>query len=404
MTGAEVAAHDAEAELLTALAKHVPEVADGQVVVKAVGRVKGWGSKVAVAATMPGVDAVGACIGERAERVRAVQQEMGGEIVQVLLWHESEEQMLAAALWPARLLGVKIDREAGKAVAYVPARECPKAIGAKGRNVRVAARLLGLRRLEIRPLERSPLVQRVAVPAGLAGAMAARGIVVRDMLRMHGSLRWGVIKASRGQMRLQVLKQVLDLLAAQAAGGELHPCELPLPAGWQPKDTQWLKHCLSGARRLGVAAVQVKKSLLRVQPREHIAELGDFLAFRWRLLHVAVHLLIALRNLGWESDYLRERFAYGVRVEVPGSGEVELAAAAALGSQLVCVAYADSEQDAGEGSPLTALREHLGAEDVAVLAVFEPVSAAVVEGWQVWGMADGVPALQRILQMGVGQP
>ena len=121
----------------------VPEVYDGVVEVKSVAREPGIRSKVAVSSVDPKLDPVGACVGPKGGRVRAVVSELRGARVDVVLWSEDPEKFVANALSPAKVTRVLVDPESNYATVIVPDDQLSLAIGKEGQNARLAARLTG---------------------------------------------------------------------------------------------------------------------------------------------------------------------------------------------------------------------------------------------------------------------
>ena len=134
------------------LEQEVPELAEGQVVVRALAREAGRRSKVAVDCPGGALDPEGACIGPRGVRIRAVVAELGEEQVQVVRWSADPAELVARALAPAAALTVELDEESRTAHVTVPAAQLSLAIGRAGENARVAARLTGWR-IDIRAAE-----------------------------------------------------------------------------------------------------------------------------------------------------------------------------------------------------------------------------------------------------------
>ena len=123
---------------------HTPEIKDGTVEIKAVSREAGSRTKIAVWSKDENVDAVGACIGPKGTRVSAIVEELGGEKIDVIKWSENPEELIAAALSPAEVVSVAVDEEGQKNChVIVPDHQLSLAIGNKGQNVRLAARLTG---------------------------------------------------------------------------------------------------------------------------------------------------------------------------------------------------------------------------------------------------------------------
>ncbi len=131
--------------------KEVPEIFDGIVEIKSVSREAGSRTKMAVYSDDAEIDAVGACIGTRGARVGAIVDELCGEKIDIVLYSEDPVKYVAAALSPATVVGVEvIDEEAKSCKATVPDSQLSLAIGNKGQNVRLAAKLTGWK-IDIRP-------------------------------------------------------------------------------------------------------------------------------------------------------------------------------------------------------------------------------------------------------------
>lgn len=129
----------------------VPETADGTVEIKAVSREPGQRSKVAVTANIPNVDAVGSCIGPQRARITKVCEELCGEKIDVVSWFEDAAEFVKQALRPATVQSVEISPENPRAcTATVPDNQLSLAIGNKGQNAKLAARLTGFK-IDIRP-------------------------------------------------------------------------------------------------------------------------------------------------------------------------------------------------------------------------------------------------------------
>lgn len=124
----------------------VPEIADGTVEIMSIAREAGHRSKMAVRATVPGVNAKGACIGPMGARVRAVMSELRGEKIDIVDWAEDPATFVGNALSPSRVVSVTVvDEEARAARVIVPDFHLSLAIGKEGQNARLAARLTGWR-------------------------------------------------------------------------------------------------------------------------------------------------------------------------------------------------------------------------------------------------------------------
>jgi N utilization substance protein A len=124
----------------------VPEIADGTVEIMSLAREAGHRSKMAVRATVPGVNAKGACIGPMGARVRAVMSELRGEKIDIVDWDDDPATFVGNALSPSRVVSVTVvDAEARAARVIVPDFHLSLAIGKEGQNARLAARLTGWR-------------------------------------------------------------------------------------------------------------------------------------------------------------------------------------------------------------------------------------------------------------------
>ena len=134
------------------LEAEVPEIKAGTVQVRAIAREPGLRTKIAVSSSEPGLDPVGACVGPKGVRHRALLSELANEHVDIVPWSEDPEQFVAAALGPAKAEKVTIDRVTRTATVLVPRAQLSLAIGRDGQNARLAAKLTGFR-IDIKPGE-----------------------------------------------------------------------------------------------------------------------------------------------------------------------------------------------------------------------------------------------------------
>ncbi len=123
----------------------VPEIFAGSVEIKSIAREAGERSKIGVWAKEEGIDPVGACIGQRGTRIQTIIAELSGEKIDVIQWDEDPAHYIANALSPARIIAVDIFEEEKRALAYVDEDQLSLAIGKRGQNVRLAAKLSGWR-------------------------------------------------------------------------------------------------------------------------------------------------------------------------------------------------------------------------------------------------------------------
>ncbi|SUM32777.1 transcription elongation factor NusA [Staphylococcus gallinarum] len=123
--------------------QEVPEIFDGTVIVKSVAREAGDRSKISVHSDNPDIDAVGACVGSKGARVEAVVEELGGEKIDIVQWDEDPKVFVKNALSPSQVLQVIVDEENQSTVVVVPDYQLSLAIGKRGQNARLAAKLTG---------------------------------------------------------------------------------------------------------------------------------------------------------------------------------------------------------------------------------------------------------------------
>lgn len=124
-------------------ALEVPEIFSGTVSIKEVAREAGSRTKIAVVSNEEGVDPIGSCVGQKGTRVQAVIDELGGEKIDIIEWSENAEKFISAALSPAKVLSVTLNEESKIATVKTPADQLSLAIGKRGQNVRLAAKLTG---------------------------------------------------------------------------------------------------------------------------------------------------------------------------------------------------------------------------------------------------------------------
>jgi len=132
------------------LEAEVPEIKAGTVQVRAIAREPGLRTKIAVSSSEPGLDPVGACVGPKGVRHRAILSELANEHIDIVPWSEDAGAFVAAALGPAKVEKVTIDRVTRTATVLVPRGQLSLAIGRDGQNARLAAKLTGYR-IDIKP-------------------------------------------------------------------------------------------------------------------------------------------------------------------------------------------------------------------------------------------------------------
>jgi len=176
--------------------REVAEIHDGVVVIKAIAREAGSRTKLAVDSTDPHVDPIGACVGMRGMRVKNITGELGGERIDIIRYEADLSRFVASALQPATLKTVTIN-EAEKAI-YITVEEdqLSAAIGRRGQNVRLTAKLVGWK-VHITGAAKeaavsfeeqlakavAALAEKLQLPAELAGKLVHGGFVTIDGLR-----------------------------------------------------------------------------------------------------------------------------------------------------------------------------------------------------------------------------
>jgi len=121
----------------------VPEIYEGIVEIKAISRQAGERTKISVSSKNDKVDSVGACVGMRGNRVRNIVNELQGEKIDIVRYNEDVREYIKAALSPAKVSEIKLDREKMKAEVIVDDDQLSLSIGKHGQNVRLASKLVG---------------------------------------------------------------------------------------------------------------------------------------------------------------------------------------------------------------------------------------------------------------------
>lgn len=203
----------------------VPEVQEGIVEIKAVEREPGLRAKIAVVSHDERVDPVGACVGHRGARVQAVVDELAGEKIDIVRYSDDPKTYISNALNPAVVSQILIDEEARSALVIVPDDQLSLAIGKKGQNVRLAARLTGWRidivgmtewqaRRQSEPVVAEPEEVRVYDLAAELGITAKDAIDYLAELGIEATSHASIISGEQADQ----LRQVLQGGASAAAG------------------------------------------------------------------------------------------------------------------------------------------------------------------------------------------
>lgn len=129
----------------------VPEIRDGTVEIKSISREAGSRTKIAVCSKNPDVDAIGACIGPKRTRIESVAKELNNEKIDIVVYSKEPEEFIAKSLAPSEVTKVIVDEDTKSCTVIVPDTQLSLAIGNKGQNAKLAAKLTGYK-IDIKPL------------------------------------------------------------------------------------------------------------------------------------------------------------------------------------------------------------------------------------------------------------
>jgi len=181
--GPQIILSRASVELLRKLfEQEVPEIAEGVVVIEAAAREPGGRAKIAVSSRDSDVDPVGACVGMKGSRVQAVVQELRGEKIDIVPWHEDPARFVCNALAPAEVSRVLLDDQNNAMEIIVPDDQLSLAIGRRGQNVRLASQLSGWK-LDINSESRVKEMREFALESFEAIGIPEQ---TQEMLYAHG--------------------------------------------------------------------------------------------------------------------------------------------------------------------------------------------------------------------------
>jgi N utilization substance protein A len=220
----------------------IPEIQEGIVVVKAASREPGERAKVAVASTKRDVDPIGACVGLRGTRIQVISRELRGEKIDIIEWSHDPATFVARALSPAKVSSVTISEEADgegqpSAFVVVPDNQLSLAIGKKGQNARLAAKLTGMR-IDIK--SESELEAERAEPEGSVDRAALSELTGGDTPLVDA-----LVAAGLGSPRA-IVRMGRERLAGVAALGERADAVYAAASQWMTTQSQ------GGAGRSGV--------------------------------------------------------------------------------------------------------------------------------------------------------
>jgi N utilization substance protein A len=229
----------------------VPEIYDGTVVIRAIAREAGERTKIAVMSKDKDVDAVGACVGMKGMRVQSIIRELRGEKIDIIEYHEDAVTFAEKALQPAKVSRVTIVDQAEKHLeVVVDDSQLSLAIGKKGQNVRLAAKLLGWKidikseeekrqeveeqMAQLAPAPTTPLSSVSGLGDGLVEKLSAAGVTtveaLADMTPEQLEAIEGIGPKTIEKISLAVGEYFANLEAAQAAAAEQGAAQEAVPA------------------------------------------------------------------------------------------------------------------------------------------------------------------------------
>lgn len=162
----------------------IPEIGDRTVEIKGIVREPGHRTKIAVHSSDMKVDAIGACVGVRGTRIRNIVEELNGEKIDIVRWNDQQDLFIRNALSPAEISAVELDRETQRARVIVPDDQLSLAIGKKGQNVRLTAKLTHWhidimteeQARKVREAERAEVYKIPMLPPGVAEKFLLAGL------------------------------------------------------------------------------------------------------------------------------------------------------------------------------------------------------------------------------------
>lgn len=123
----------------------IPEIYEGIIEIKSISRDPGSRTKIAVYSKDENIDPVGSCVGMKGIRIESILKEINGEKIDIVEWNSDMAQFIAAALSPAQVIAVDVNEEEKTSIVVVPDDQLSLAIGKEGQNVRLAAKLVGMK-------------------------------------------------------------------------------------------------------------------------------------------------------------------------------------------------------------------------------------------------------------------
>lgn len=172
----------------------VPEIGDRIVEIRGIVREPGHRTKIAVHSSDMKVDPIGACVGVRGSRIRNIVDELNGEKIDIVRWNDSQDLFIRNALSPAEISAVELDRETQRARVIVPEDQLSLAIGKKGQNVRLTAKLTHWhidimteeQARKVRELERAEIYKIPVIAQGVAEKFLLNGLTSLKAIMYKG--------------------------------------------------------------------------------------------------------------------------------------------------------------------------------------------------------------------------
>ena len=196
----------------------VPEIYEGIVEIKSIAREAGERTKVAVISKDDKVDCVGACVGIRGSRVKNIIEELRGEKIDIVRWHDDIKELIKAALSPAAVSRIELDREKKRARVLVVSDQLSLAIGKRGQNVRLASRLVGweidIRSRQIIEEEIKGMLQLKSVGKKIASSLVEAGYASLERLARAQEKELTKIKGVGKRKAVQIIEEAKTRLIA----------------------------------------------------------------------------------------------------------------------------------------------------------------------------------------------
>jgi len=221
--------------LLRLFEVEVPEIAEGIVEIKAVAREPGERAKIAVVSRDSNVDPVGACVGYRGSRVQVIVRELGGEKIDIIPWRDNPADFVRHALAPAEVASVLVDEASHTLQVIVADEQLSLAIGRRGQNARLAAKLVGrkvdiksrtelARETEEKAKRARAAVEGLAQVPGIGPKMVERlvdaGFKTLERLQQASGEDLMAVKGIGPKTAATILAAIQDLLTRPARGAD----------------------------------------------------------------------------------------------------------------------------------------------------------------------------------------